>query len=171
MNKLILNLGLIFCLISCQSNETQEIVKNQFKITIPRYMTETATLNQEAVLQYQNEFRNMYLIVIEDKKKDMQTALAEYKPDEKFDSDFDKYSDFRLGDLNKDNKLKNKKINGLNAKNLNITDRTAGAPVHLNIALIEGKDIYYQVITWTSANKESQNKTDMEMMVDSFTEI
>ena len=142
-------------------------------------MTETTSLNQEAILQYQNEFRNIFLIVLENEKNDMQTTLAEYKPDEKFDSDFDKYFDYTIfmienrgfGHLNKENKLTNKKINGLNAKHLQSTHLTAEGMIHFNIALIEGTGRYYQVITWTIANKEFQNKADMEMMVDSFTEI
>lgn len=170
ITDILLSIGLIFCLTCCNSTSMQEIIiNNQYNIKIPTYMSETTSLNQEAILQYQNEFKSIYMIVLEDKKKDMQILLAEYKTNLNFDSDFDKYADYMIENRGFAG-LSNQKINGLNAKILKITRMVNGTQAYFNIALFEGKNHYYQIITWSAAGKEAKNRGDMELIVNSFTE-
>jgi len=131
-------------------------------------MTKTTALNQEAILQYQNEFKGIYVMVFEDLKPDMQTMLAEYKPDKKFDSDFDKYADYMI-ESRGFSRLNNGTINGLKAKTLKTTKMIPEGMAYYHIALIDGKEHYYQLITGSDAIKEAKNRDAMKMIIESFT--
>jgi len=43
--------------------------------------------------------------------------------------------------------------------------------VYYKFAAIEGKNDYYQVLTWTLKEKRDQHQQQMEVMINSFKEV
>ena len=181
MKKLILRTilltGIIGCLVSCNSRKNEEvIIENKFKINIPIYMSETSSLNENAILQYQSQFRNIYVMVIEDTKDGFHNSLVENEINDQYTNDLEGFAElmFSYGgfwNVNNEDEIEVTMINGLNAKVIETTNRIEGIDIFYKAALVEGKSSYYQVIAWTSSNKESKNKDDIRKIIDSFTEL
>ncbi len=180
MKKIIQNTILlavvITCLISCRSRANEEVVvENKFKVNIPTYLSQTFDLNEDATLQYQSRFRDVYVMVIEDTKEEFHNILIESEITDEYSSDFEGFAKlmFACGgfwDVPEDD-VKINKINGLNAITVETSNIIEGVDIFYKAALIEGKTTYYQIVAWTNANKKSKNKADIEKMVDSFTEL
>lgn len=177
IRNIIISIGIISSLASCNSRKTEEvIVANKFKINIPTYMSETNSLNEDASLQYQSIFKGMYLIVMEDNKKDLHKLLEENQIASEFSDGFNGFTDLMFAnggfwDQNAESELKDIEINGLKAKVLQTEKRIEGINIYYRAALIEGKDTYYQVVAWTSSDKKTKNEKDIEKIVNSFSEL
>lgn len=182
--KLTVSFVLIICILSlttCGSSKSEEVVvDNRFKVMIPGYLSKTTALNNDAILQYQNMFKEIYFMVIEDGKDVLYQTLADNELTDEFPPSFEGF--FKLmsnSDSNTDaflkiedrDKVKNKKIHGLPAKTYANTRDIDGIGIYYSMAIIEGKNHYYQVIAWTTAGKKVRNEKVLNEMVYSFSEL
>jgi hypothetical protein len=55
--------------------ELQQITGGDYSLGIPTYMTKATTLNDEASLQFQNLFKETYVIVIDENKEKFVTVF------------------------------------------------------------------------------------------------
>ena len=78
MKKLLL-FATLFFIISCQENEkTQTIkIKNQYSLDLPESLSLATNLNTEASLQYQNVFDDLYVIVIDESKQEINSYMED----------------------------------------------------------------------------------------------
>ena len=142
-------------------------IKNQYSLDLPDYMGEARDLNTEASLQYQNTFRELYAIVLDEQKTDFPN------PEEINLENF--YSIVR-GNL--EGTLKNPTfsaardttINGLKAKLFSLSDNTEGVDIYYQFAYLESDNHFYQILIWTLENRKDQYIKDMDRIIASFKE-
>lgn len=155
---------------SCNSKtEFQTVkIKNRYSLELPDYMGEAKNLNTEASLQYQNTFRELYAIVLDEPKTDFPN------PGE---VNLENFADIVRGNL--DSTLKNPTfsatrdtvINGLKAKLFSLSDGSEGVNIYYQFAYIESKNHFYQILTWTLENRKDQFTKDMDKIIASFKEL
>ncbi|TAF67290.1 MAG: hypothetical protein EAZ55_02930 [Cytophagales bacterium] len=136
-----------------------------FSLEIADYLKEASELNKTASLQYSNEQKEVYIIVIDDSKKEIGDSY-----------DLKSYFEFASGNIKggiKDAKLSTpttKDVNGMKLMVGEITGSFNDIGVYYILATVESKDNFYQVLTWTmEKNKDSFGK-DMMKMVESIKE-
>lgn len=67
--------------------------------------------------------------------------------------------------------VKDTKINGLAAKTMSFEGRVEGLPkIYYKMAFIEGRNRYYQVMTWTLATRKDKHEATMLKIIGSFKE-
>lgn len=184
MRKIISFLFLLPLLVmhSCGSSSTkfEEVrVGGKFSIKLPDYMSSTQNLNDDATLQYGNVVKGIYVMVIEDNKKELYDLLQHYDLTEEFASNFEGYIALTAADDGMNpflmphdlDNIKPTTINGLKAINLANIRQIEDKEVYYRMAIIDGKSTYYQLITWASAQREARFSDDMEKIINSFKEL
>jgi hypothetical protein len=124
---------------------------------IPKFMTKTDGLNDEASLQFQNIFKETYVIVIDENKQEFIDA---YKDLDTYDSTtavIANYADTQvqlttssMNVLSK-SELKFFPINGNKAANIEIDAEIEGvaAPITYFLTFVEGDENLYFIMAWT----------------------
>lgn len=168
--KNVLFFGLLTVLfISCNSTtEYQNVkIKKKYSLDLPDYMGESLDLNSDASLQYQNTFRELYAIVLDEPKADF--------PNPKEINVEDFYSIVR-GNLEETLKnptfsaTRDTTINGLKAKLFSLSDNTEGVDIYYQFAYLESDKHFYQILIWTLENRKDQYIKDMDRIIASFKE-
>ena len=62
-------------------------------------------------------------------------------------------------------------INTLPARTIDISGRSEGIDVYFSVAFIEGNESYYQIMTWTLANRKYKYYSQMTNLIYSFKEL
>lgn len=179
MKKVLFILFVCVGLISCNKevkNQTT-IIENKYSMELPDYLTKTSSLNSEASLQYKNEMKELYVVVIDEPISGFQEALELNNLTEDYKNDLNGYSSIIL-DTFKENvdvtyvsDPKETTINGLPTILFEVKAKINGYVAYYHFAYLQGKENYYQVLTWTLDTKESEHKEKMEAIVNSFKEL
>jgi len=170
MKKLLASVFLSLLFVSCNSNtEYKPIkVKNKFSLELPDFLSEAQNLNPEASLQYQNPLKEFYVIVLDEPRSNF--------PDEA-GINLEGYKDMLMENLKANlespsfSEERDTVINGLKAKLFSLTDKTKGLEISYKFAYIESKNNFYQILTWTLANRKDKFSADMDRIIASFKEI
>ena len=161
-------------LFSCDSKtEFKSIKVNDYSISLPDFLSEGKDLNDDASLQYQNLFKEFYIVVIDESKESFKDAIEINELEDIYESNFDGYTKLLIGNLEAAVTFKNKKeietkINGLPAKILEFEGNVDGIDIYYQVAYIDGITNYYQIMTWTLADKKETYKETMDEMFQSF---
>ncbi|MDB4834963.1 hypothetical protein OAH12_00070 [Cyclobacteriaceae bacterium] len=100
------------------------VIADAFSIDLPDYMKESTSLNDEAILQYQNIFKETYIVVLQENKSDVERTfrdLGEYNDSLTFAQN---YRDIQLNllkesiDIKYQSEFKNVQIGGLNSEHV-----------------------------------------------------
>ncbi len=159
-----------------KEEKMKEASANDYKMMVPKHMTKTTQLNDEASLQYQNIYKELYVIVIDEPRDtiiDSFKMLGEYD-DQK--SPVENYRTFLMDQLESnmnikaEPKIRKEKINGMDAEIVSFNAEVAGVDyeVFYQAAFYEGKNNFYYLSTWTLADKKSENSEEMDAMIKSF---
>ncbi|RRJ89018.1 hypothetical protein EG240_13035 [Paenimyroides tangerinum] len=62
-------------------------------------------------------------------------------------------------------------INGLLAILFTVKAKISGYTAYYHFTYIQGKENYYQILTWTFDSKENDHKEKMNAMINSFKEV
>jgi hypothetical protein len=135
------------------------------QVTIPSMWHEIPTLNEKAEIQVGNEVREQYLIVLTEAKMDFaETDLA-------------RYADLAAETLEESltNKVRSpsvpRQVQGRPALEFRITATIDNLNVVYWLTAVEGRDHYYQVLTWTLASRANANESVLRGVADTFTEV
>lgn len=161
---------LIVFFISCNSTtEYQNVkVKNKYSLDLPDYMGESLDLNSDASLQYQNTFRELYTIVLDEPKSDFPNSE---------EVNLQEFYNIVRGNLEETLKnptfsaTRDTTINGLNAKLFSLSDNTEGVDIYYQFAYLESDKHFYQILVWTLENRKDKFTQDMDRIIASFKEI
>jgi hypothetical protein len=154
----------------------QKVKVKNYSVTIPGHMVATTDLNEEASLQYQNIYKELYILVIDEPKEEVIQAFKELGEYDTTKSAVTNYREFLMKSLQEALSIKGgiqlttDTINGLSAE---IVSFHATAPevipeVYYQAVFFEGKNNFYYLTTWTLTEKEEKNKKEMEEMIYSF---
>ena len=173
MKKITLLLLAVF-IISCESSDEWKTIEvNNYSVELPTYLSESKQLNDDASLQYQNIFKEVYIIVIDENKKEMETSLIDNGLSEIYSNDFEGYTKLLSTNLATNVEMKNKTekdtlINSLQAKILKFDGKVEDIDVFYEVVYINGIYDYYQVFSWTLLENKSKYKETIDKMVHSF---
>ncbi len=164
---------------SCQSvDEFQTIsIDNKYSVSIPSFLTKASGLNEDASLQYQNTWKEFYVIVIDESRTEMQKALEENNLVESYSNDIKGYSDIILTGFEQKILVSHKSsildslVNGMPARLLTINGRVENIDAFYSLAFIQGKERYYQILAWTLSSKEYELKDKMKQIMYSLKEL
>lgn len=179
MKKLTFFILTILLFTSCQSNETEQtvMIENKYSISIPSFLSKASDLNDVASLQYQHMWKEFYVIGMDENKEDMGKALIENNLTETYSNDLQEYTDLLLGDFERNvNVLSHSEvvdtlINNMPAKIIEISGNVNKVDIFYSLAFIEGKQRYYQIMTWTLLSKKMEYQEKMNKLIFSFKEI
>lgn len=174
MKKLFFLLAIATCFVSCQETDTYETIKvKNYSLDIPSHLSEVNNLNENASLQYQNAFKELYIIVIDETKTDVRYAMAMNGFGNIYSNDFDGYVKLMSENFNKaipttNRSQKDTIINSFNAKIINFNGKVQGYDVFYKMAYVDGVDNYYQIMSWTLLSKKLDHEKAMDKMLHSF---
>jgi hypothetical protein len=157
--------ALLLSLASCQYKEGlfEKKVDNHFAIKVTDYMTPSTKLHPNPDLQYENQWRTVYLLVLDTLKTDIDTNLEGFATQA--------ITTLAGGDITKaiirrvDSTTA---INGLPALQYEVRIEMTDEVTWFDFVAIEAPDRYYQVIGWTILKRKKKFGKDINNMVTSF---
>ena len=135
-------------------------VQDKFRISIPEYLSKTASIDSSALIQYKNEKEQLFLLVYEISDTSTE-SLQDF---------FKKISDDFISKLENGSLLKYypERINALDALVGNVRGRVNETGVYYRIAVIKSGSSFYKIIFGVSENMKSFYDEDIETILQSF---
>jgi hypothetical protein len=121
-------------------------------------------------MQYQNVEKDIYVMVIDEKKKTMQ----DYNLDYDIDTYFNNIASQGFAENIKDGKVSipgRQTISGNKALIAEVTGKIEENEVYYKLALIETPYEFYQILAWTRAQNKEKLEGDIVKMIESFKEL
>jgi len=142
-------------------------------------MSKATSLNEEASLQFQNIFKEAYVIVIDEDKQQFIKTFKELSSYDTTLSVIDNYGSVQLQSVSSRSEviskeeLKNLTINGMNAAATELDAKVEGVsvPISYFLTFVEGKKKLYFIMGWTLQNKKEAYRADYLQMRKSFKEL
>lgn len=169
------NLFFLLCVIALTSCTHKTVFKevtinNRYTISVPEYLQPCNDLHKDASLQYQNVEKDIYAIVIDEKK----STMADYNLDYDIDLYFNSIASQPFLDNIKNGKVSppgRQQINGNKALIADVTGQIAETNVFYKMCIIETRFTFYQILIWTRADNKEKFEPDMITMIESFKEL
>ncbi len=163
---------LIFTIVSCNTKTIFKDVSinSRYTISIPEYLQPCADLHKDASLQYQNTEKDVYAIVIDERKKTMENYNLDYD----IDLYFKNIASQPFLETIKDGKVSipgRQEIDGHKALIAEITGKIEQTAVYYKLGVIETPYAFYQLLVWTRAENKDKVEPDMIKMLESFKEL
>lgn len=170
--KKILSFLLVVLTFSCNQETvfTEVNVNNRYTILVPTYMKACNDIQKDASLQYQNLEKDIYAIVIDEKKITMQ----DYDLNFNLDTYYNNISSQGFAESIKNGKISipgRQQINGNKALVADITGKLEDNEVYYKFAVVETPYEFYQILTWTRAAHREKLEKDMVKIIESFKEL
>ncbi|MCC6689945.1 MAG: hypothetical protein IT235_00290 [Bacteroidia bacterium] len=145
-------------------------INNKFVLQLPEYMQPATELHSDASLQYKNEEKDIYTIVINENKTEMKHSHLKFNLDTYFKAVASQpfIESIQHGKISEPVK---KQINGSTAMVAEITGDIGPNPVYYKLAVIETDSNFYQILTWTKADNLQNYSHDIDQTIDSFKEL
>ncbi|MGN7513835.1 MAG: hypothetical protein ACTHOM_05625 [Allomuricauda sp.] len=151
-------------------------IDGNYTIDIPKFMTGTTGLNEEASLQFQSLIKEAYLLVIDEPKAGFEEVYRDLGQYDDELSITQNYRVARLQLLSRGAKINTKSqpepltINGLDAETMELDAFIDGVPNEISyfLTFIEGDDRVYMVMGWTLKNKKAEHKKTFKTIAESF---
>ena len=155
----IITFYLLFTLYSCSTNEPQLIsVSNLYKIEIPSDMSPMTTdINEDASLQYANLFKEKYLMIIHEDKREFMEVMEIEDQRKVFKEFVNTAVQGYEESLNSVANIYNLSFNGLAGKKIEIDGVFDDIDIVWHSVLIEGEENLYQICFWTLKGRENRN--------------
>jgi hypothetical protein len=177
MKKIMLLFAATLLLASCSETTQNVVIDNRYSMDIPEGLTTTTELNDIASLQYQDMVNELYVVVIDEPIKDINDAIVEMELQDTYTPDLSGYTKLILEDFipavapTTKTEPVDATINGMKAKTYTMEADVEGTPAFYKVAYVQGKDTYYQILTWTLTSKKDEYGEKMDKMIQSFKEI
>lgn len=174
--KVIYFLLVVSLLTSCKDKMQTVNSDGDYTMELPLSFTKANDLNDGASLQYQNTFKELYIIVIDEPKTELIKALKKNLLETTYGNDLKGYSELIVDGMDasiaveKLPDFKDTTINGLNARLLSFEGLTSGNRVYWKLAFIEGNNNYHQIMVWTKAENQKKYEKEMAAIINSFKE-
>ncbi|MCR5860915.1 hypothetical protein LRS05_01585 [Flavobacterium sp. J372] len=171
-------LVLIMTFISCSKTEPAETVNvgGRYSLDLPKSFKKAKGLNPEASLEYMDAANRLYVIVIDEQKDAVINAIVENGLENTYSPDLNGYSQL-LADTMKPNlkagtiePFKDTIINGLKARKTDLEGIVENLRIHYKLGVVEGKNRFYQIMTWTAPDDLQKNQEEMQAIINSFKE-
>jgi hypothetical protein len=143
---------------------------------IPAFMTKATALNKGASLQYQNIFKEAYVIVIDENKQEFIDTYKKLSIYDTTRSVLSNYTDAQVQSITANIEVLSQKdattsrINGLKAATveLDANVKDVKIPITYFLSFVEGNDKLYFIMAWTLQDKKDTHRDTFSRMVKSF---
>ncbi len=177
-NTIVLSV-IVLIISSCGLGREKEevIIEGKYKMKVPTNMSETFDLNDDASLQYQNLFNELYLIVIDEDLADFNASLEENELEELYSADLEGHCNLLIDafamevDITNESEPVDLEINGLPAKQVELEAYMEGLDVYYCYTFIEGKNNFYQILSWTLLDEKDQHAKILKKIPLTFEEL
>ncbi|MFM2016756.1 MAG: hypothetical protein RL007_412 [Bacteroidota bacterium] len=154
-------------------------VKGRYQMTIPNYLTEGDDLNDEASLQYQNIYKEVYIIVIDESKQEFKDIFIELGEYDTSKSILENYSLSQIESINAtmtthtQGPKRSIKTQSSEAIVYDVAGTQEGIDGEMGFtaAFVEGRLNLYMIMTWTFEKDKPKYQADMDAMIASFKEL
>jgi hypothetical protein len=149
-------------------------INNQYSMEVPDFMKESKELNDEASLQYQNIFKEVYIIVIDESREEFKTVFQDLGEYDDEISMVENYKSIQLEFLQEAITIHSKEdvessvINGLPFEIVKVDATSDGIDIAYTIAYIDGPENVYMIMAWTEQDKREKNEALFQKMIKSF---
>ncbi|PWL38544.1 hypothetical protein DKG77_09790 [Flagellimonas aquimarina] len=158
------------------ANFNQVEINDEYQVSLPKYMRKTSDLNDDASLQYQNVFKETYVIVIDESKDEF---VEIFKDLDEYNDNYsiaENYRDVQLQlfaesmNIEKETTPVSLDINGLDAQMVEIDGKVEGIEdkICYFLSFIEGDKKVYMVMAWTMVSRKNTYRADFENITKSF---
>lgn len=174
---LIAIIGLLFSSFTTPTQWETVKINKLYSVNVPSYFNATNDLNDEASLQYENVDEEVYLIVLDENKKEFKDAVNELLEDETVSDEelLDIYAYLQFTTFASDDDfssyLQHLEINNLKARQLDVVNHLDEYDVSYKMACYEGKTNLYFLVTWTTLENKDRLNPDLQNIINSFREI
>lgn len=164
-----------FIFLSCNTETKYENIEvtEKYSLDIPDYMKSIDLQNEEASLQYGNEIKGHFVMIIDETKEALINAGLDFSVED--------YADFAVDYLKQsltDAKVKRmtdevQNINGLEAISYKIWGvfTEVDEDIFYYMTIYKSDNNYYSMSTWTLGSRENRYTNNMETMINSFKEL
>jgi hypothetical protein len=179
---LILSLSSCFDLTSKKEETISEAdlnhvqINNEYSIKLPKYMTVAKNLNDEASLQYQNIFKETYVIVLDEDKQEFIDTFIDLGEYDSTLSVIENYGNVQVKSMSENMTMKSDgnlaalKINNRDAQTIQFDANIEGVKgdIAYYLTFVEGDDKVYMIMAWTLANRKEKYGKTFDTMVKTF---
>lgn len=136
-----------------------------FNVSLPEYLSKTSGLNSASSIQYQNKIKEIYGFIIFDTKEELELAEMKYSSINEFYEDFMK--DFLKDEKSTVSKPVFQKIGDLNVAECDVVfiNEEEKTEIYYLVGIVETKNSFYKVLTWTAAEDKMKYKEDFKKIV------
>lgn len=191
MKKIIFVVSVFICLISCDSfkSSPEELslakdfnnvtIGNKYSLQLPKYLKSTTELNKDASLQYKNDRKQAYAIVIDANIDDFLYTYRELGVYNDSVSVLQNYSEVIIAGMKEAepqlnlNSKKKVKINGMDAHLHLFEGQPKSVPYEISyiLAFVQGEKRLYTISCWSTTEKMKRYKNTYFQIIKSLKEL
>lgn len=157
---------------------TIEIAGN-YSMDVPDFMKSTTALNDEASLQYNNLFKEKYVIVIDEDKEEFIDVFKELGEYDESKSAIENYADLQIsyfkeaGGVVRESEIISKDINGMPSRQIAIDANVQGVDESISywLGYVEGEKSMYSIMAWTLESRKDDFEKEANTMIRSLKEL
>lgn len=155
-------------------------IEGLYSMKVPKFMTVTTQLQEDASLQYNNPFKEKYVTVLDEENEEIMAFMTDYGVYDDSKSKLENYVDTRLSYLTesgisiiKQTDLKSEMINGRKAVSTMIDASVPDIAEDITyyFTYVEGKEHYYMISAWTLLDRKDSYTEEVKEMTSSFKEL
>jgi hypothetical protein len=154
-------------------------VNDQYSLDVPDFMTTTTALNNDASLQYNDRFKEKYVIVIDESKEEFIEVFKNIGQYDESKSVIENYAEAQAGfigegaDVIDESDIDYMKINGMAGAKKSLDANVAGVPEPISyyLGFAEGKESLYMVMAWTLKSRKDDFTGEAAKMIRSLKEL
>ncbi|WP_026778122.1 hypothetical protein [Polaribacter sp. Hel_I_88] len=148
-------------------------INNDYSISVPDYMKEMKSLNDDASFQYANIYKETYTIVIDEDKQEFIDAFKEIGIYNDSLTVIENYSEYQVNSfqesLNSDEvKELDFKLKNLTAKQFELNGIIDGINANYLIGFVESDAKMYMLMSWTVDDRYKKYKNTFQLIQNSF---
>lgn len=152
-------------------------VNNEYGVLLPKYLSKATNLNEDASLQYQNIFKETYVIIIDEPKDGFITSFKELELYDESLTPLENYSNFQNKSLSEatkeviyDSGFTDKTINSLPARTKKLQAKVSGIDFEISYwnTYIESDSKMYTMMCWTLSERQKKYDDTFTKVINSF---
>lgn len=152
-------------------------INNEYSILLPKYLSKAANLNEDASLQYQNIFREAYIIVIDEPKDEFITLFKELELYDDNLTPLENYSNFQnqhfsdaVSAITYDSGFTDRRIHNLPAKLKKLQAEVPGIDSEISYwnTYLESDSQMYTIMCWTLSDRQKKYDDTFTKVINSF---
>jgi hypothetical protein len=154
-------------------------INDIYSMDIPSFMKKTDNLNDDALLQFQNIYKETYVIVIDENKQEFIDVFTDYGEYDSTKTPVENYRKIQLGMLSEGIEMSYQsepsasKIKGLPAQQVQADGQVEGIRYEISyfLTFVEGEQNLYMIMAWTIKDRKEKYAEMFKTIAGTFKEL